>query len=220
MQDSWLEGWLSIPSKQNIRRHGWRKQYVVVSSKKIFFYNSESDKNNAKPILILDLNKVFHVRSVTQGDVIRADAKEIPRIFQIIYAGEGESRKPDESTPPPDLVNREEKSGTVSHKGHELVAISFHMPTTCEVCSKPLWHMFRPPPALECRRCRMKGKQPLPTRSITELSITLTVGSIDHNHYRRLSAHWLQLLQLTRFLTRSLFMIDSVVADMITCIIG
>lgn len=69
----------------------------------------------------------------------------------------GESRKPDESTPPPDLVGREEKPGTVNHKGHELVAISFHMPTTCEVCSKPLWHMFRPPPALECRRCRIKG---------------------------------------------------------------
>ncbi|XP_045022809.1 rho-associated protein kinase 2-like [Daphnia magna] len=108
------------------------------------------------PVLILDLNKVFHVRSVTQGDVIRADAKEIPRILQILYAGEGESRKPDESTPPPDLVGREEKPGTVNHKGHELVAISFHMPTTCEVCSKPLWHMFRPPPALECRRCRIK----------------------------------------------------------------
>ena len=27
--------------------------------------------------------QVFHVRSVTQGDVIRADAKEIPRIFQV-----------------------------------------------------------------------------------------------------------------------------------------
>jgi hypothetical protein len=26
---------------------------------------------------------VFHVRSVTQGDVIRADAKDIPRIFQV-----------------------------------------------------------------------------------------------------------------------------------------
>lgn len=87
--DSWLEGWLFIPSKQNIRRHGWRKQYVVVSSKKIFFYNSENDKQNADPALILDLNKVFHVRSVTQGDVIRADAKEIPRILQILYAGEG-----------------------------------------------------------------------------------------------------------------------------------
>lgn len=26
---------------------------------------------------------MFHVRSVTQGDVIRADAKDIPRIFQV-----------------------------------------------------------------------------------------------------------------------------------------
>lgn len=50
-----LEGWLSIPNKQNIRRHGWRKQYVVVSSRKIIFYNSEADKAKADPALILDL---------------------------------------------------------------------------------------------------------------------------------------------------------------------
>lgn len=50
-----LEGYLSIPNKQNIRRHGWRKQYVVVSSRKIIFYNSEADKAKADPILILDL---------------------------------------------------------------------------------------------------------------------------------------------------------------------
>lgn len=54
-QESILEGWLSIPNKQNIRRHGWKKQYVVVSSKKIIFYNSESDKQNTDPVLILDL---------------------------------------------------------------------------------------------------------------------------------------------------------------------
>lgn len=42
-------------------------------------------------------SKVFHVRSVTQGDVIRADAKDIPRIFQLLYAGEGEARRPGES---------------------------------------------------------------------------------------------------------------------------
>lgn len=83
MQDSRLEGWLSVPNKQNIKRHGWKKQYVVVSSKKIIFYNSENDKQNTDPVLILDLSKVFHVRSVTQGDVIRADAKDIPRIFQV-----------------------------------------------------------------------------------------------------------------------------------------
>lgn len=78
-----LEGWLNVPNKQNIKRHGWKKQYVVVSSKKIIFYNSEHEKLNADPVLILDLSKVFHVRSVTQGDVIRADAKDIPRIFQV-----------------------------------------------------------------------------------------------------------------------------------------
>ena len=38
-------------------------------------------------ILIKNLlySKVFHVRSVTQGDVIRAEAKDIPRIFQVIF---------------------------------------------------------------------------------------------------------------------------------------
>ncbi|KAL1475267.1 hypothetical protein MTO96_037422 [Rhipicephalus appendiculatus] len=78
-----LEGWLSVPQKQNIRRHGWRRQYVVVSSRKILFYNNEAARENADPALVLDLSKLFHVRSVTQGDVIRADAKDIPRIFQV-----------------------------------------------------------------------------------------------------------------------------------------
>ena len=79
-----LEGWLSL-ARQNIRKHGWKRQYVVVSSKKIIFYNTESDKQNSDPELILDLSKLFHVRSVTQGDVIRAEAKDIPRIFQVHY---------------------------------------------------------------------------------------------------------------------------------------
>ena len=53
-----LEGWLQTPSKQNIRRHGWKKLYVVVSKRKIIFFNSEMDKQNSDPTLILDLNKV------------------------------------------------------------------------------------------------------------------------------------------------------------------
>merc|ERR1719412_3395095 len=152
-----LEGWLQTPSKQNIRRHGWKKLYVVVSRRKIIFFNSEMDKQNSDPTLILDLNKVFHVRSVTQGDVIRADAKEIPRIFQILYAGEGESRKPEDNATPPVLADTDQgKVVAVVLKGHEFVAISFHMPASCEMCTKPLWAPFRPPPAVECRRCRMK----------------------------------------------------------------
>ncbi|XP_014362191.2 rho-associated protein kinase 2 [Papilio machaon] len=151
-----LEGWLSVPLKQNIRRHGWRKQYVVVSSKKIIFYNSESDKQNTTdPVMILDLSKVFHVRSVTQGDVIRADAKDIPRIFQLLYAGEGEARRPGDAADAPQ-DSADHTGNTVQHKGHDLVSITYHIPTACEVCTRPLWHMFRPPHAYECRRCRMK----------------------------------------------------------------
>ncbi|XP_046961659.1 rho-associated protein kinase 2 isoform X1 [Vanessa cardui] len=151
-----LEGWLSVPFKQNIRRHGWKKQYVVVSSKKIIFYNTENDKQNTTdPVMILDLSKVFHVRSVTQGDVIRADAKDIPRIFQLLYAGEGEARRPGDAQDQP-ADGADHAGNTVQHKGHDLVSITYHIPTACEVCTRPLWHMFRPPQAYECRRCRMK----------------------------------------------------------------
>ena len=52
--ESRLEGWLSLPNK-NIRKHGWKKQYVVVSSKKILFYENESSKQNADPKLVLDI---------------------------------------------------------------------------------------------------------------------------------------------------------------------
>jgi len=49
------EGWLSVPNKQNIKRYGWKKQYIVVSSKKILFYLSESHKQNNDPVLVLDI---------------------------------------------------------------------------------------------------------------------------------------------------------------------
>lgn len=53
--DHGLEGWLQVPSRQNIRRHGWKKLYVIVSSKKIIFFNSEVERQNADPTLIIDL---------------------------------------------------------------------------------------------------------------------------------------------------------------------
>lgn len=63
----------------------------------------------------VNYSKVFHVRSVTQGDVIRADAKEIPRIFQLLYAGEGEARRPDDQQ---NQVDMSSLRGTgIIHKG-------------------------------------------------------------------------------------------------------
>lgn len=75
-------------------------------------------------------------------------------ILQLLYAGEGEARRPDDgSLSQLELSTlRDDKPATIGLKGHEFVQISYHMPTNCEVCPKPLWHMFRPPPALECRR--------------------------------------------------------------------
>ncbi|XP_058035135.1 rho-associated protein kinase 1 isoform X2 [Ahaetulla prasina] len=150
--ESRIEGWLSIPNKGNIKRYGWKKQYVVVSSRKILFYNDEQDKEQSNPCMVLDIDKLFHVRPVTQGDVYRAETEEIPKIFQILYANEGECRKDLEVEP----VQPAEKTNFLHHKGHEFVPTLYHFPANCEACAKPLWHVFKPPPAVECRRCHVK----------------------------------------------------------------
>ncbi|XP_078072207.1 rho-associated protein kinase 1 [Mustelus asterias] len=147
-----MEGWLSIPNRANIKRYGWKKQYVVVSSRKILFYNDELNKEQSNPSMVLDIDKLFHVRPVTQGDVYRAETGEIPRIFQILYANEGECRKDVEADP----VQSAEKPDFIPHKGHEFILTLYHFPTNCEACAKPLWHVFKPPAALECRRCHVK----------------------------------------------------------------
>ncbi|XP_060770099.1 rho-associated protein kinase 1-like isoform X2 [Neoarius graeffei] len=146
-----LEGWLSLPSK-NTKRFGWDKKYVVMSSKKILFYDSEEDRDQAKPFMILDINKLFHVRPVTQTDVYRADVKEIPRIFQILYANEGESKNQEATIE----LSVAERSAYIPYKGHELVPTLYHFPSNCDACARPLWNVFKPPPALECRRCHVK----------------------------------------------------------------
>lgn len=149
------EGWVSIPNKQNIKRYGWKRQYLVVSNRKIFFYNSDADhKSSSTPSIILEISKLYHVRSVTQGDVIRADAKDIPRIFQILYANEAESINPGEKDK--EEQQSEDRMNAIDYMRHQFIPMHYHMPTNCDSCNKPLWHMFKPPPAVECRRCHMK----------------------------------------------------------------
>ncbi|KAM6915752.1 LOW QUALITY PROTEIN: rho-associated protein kinase 2-like [Xenentodon cancila] len=151
--DSRLEGWISLPTK-NTKRFGWDKKYVVVSSKKILFYNSELDREQANPFMTLDIDKLFHVRPVTQTDVYRAEAREIPRIFQILYANEGESKRDQEVAVEPTPYS--ERPSYISHKGHEFILTLYHFPSSCEACTRPLWNVFKPPPALECHRCHTK----------------------------------------------------------------
>uniref|UniRef100_A0A670Z9R9 Rho-associated protein kinase 2 n=1 Tax=Pseudonaja textilis TaxID=8673 RepID=A0A670Z9R9_PSETE len=150
--ESRLEGWLSLPARNNTKKFGWVKKYIIVSSKKILFYHNEQDKEQSNPYMVLDIDKLFHVRPVTQTDVYRADSKDIPRIFQILYDNEGESKKEQEFP----AETSGEKSNYICHKGHEFIPTLYHFPTNCEACMKPLWNMFKPPPALECRRCHIK----------------------------------------------------------------
>jgi len=35
--------------------------------------------------------KLYHVRAVTQGDVLRVDPNMIPKIFQVLYDSEGQA---------------------------------------------------------------------------------------------------------------------------------
>ncbi|XP_012943125.1 rho-associated protein kinase 2 [Aplysia californica] len=153
--ETYMEGWLAVPNRNNIKKYGWRKQYVVVSSRKVLFYNTENDKQNTDPILVLDIDKLFHVRPVTQGDVYRADAKDIPRIFQILYASEGENRKPEEAGQDA-IAAAADKAGIISYKGHDFVPLNYRTPTSCDACHKTVWHVLHPPPALECKRCHVK----------------------------------------------------------------
>lgn len=144
---------MSVPTK-NTKRFGWDRKYVVVSSKKILLYHSEADREQANPYMTLDIDKLFHVRPVTQTDVYRADPREIPRIFQILYANEGESKREQEVCLEPSVYS--ERPAYKAHKGHELIPTLYHFPSSCDACARPLWHMFKPPPALECRNCHFK----------------------------------------------------------------
>ncbi|XP_076807223.1 rho-associated protein kinase 2-like isoform X1 [Clavelina lepadiformis] len=158
--DQTLKGWLSIPNKTNIKRHGyWKRQFVVVSRKKILFYNSEMDKEGSTPSMVIDLEKLFHVRPVTQAEAIRAKPQEIPTIFQLLYANEGEARRDMEPTPSPalqEIQDHSKHSDEIIHKGHSFIQIVYHLPTNCEACTKALWNVIRPPMAIECQRCRAK----------------------------------------------------------------
>lgn len=50
-----MEGWLAVPAGKKTKGITWKKQFIVVSSKKIFFYNSENDKMAADPIMVIDI---------------------------------------------------------------------------------------------------------------------------------------------------------------------
>lgn len=226
-----LESWLSIPNKRNIKKYGWKKLYVVCFKGKLLFYHSlRENKELQEPYMTIDLDKVYHVRAVTQTDVVRAGTKDVAKIFQILYdvnavSGPGsfnllgiqnEKKTNNQSimfpsgldgSPSMNITNMstsklhnndtivdsvlgslfrgsnglldetpsrlssdtlsvgsndsadKHKDGKIFIKGHKFIDIKYRMPTYCDACSKPLWDIFNPPPAIECLSCHMKIHQ-------------------------------------------------------------
>lgn len=50
-----LELWSWIRAKSDVLFRYYYLQYVVVSSKKILFYNDEQDKEQSNPSMVLDI---------------------------------------------------------------------------------------------------------------------------------------------------------------------
>lgn len=146
------EGWLELPSGKGAK-HGWVKRLVVLcgSQQKLFFYAGEQERKLNKPHMIIDLEKLFHVRKVSPADAFRANQRDIPRMFQIIYGNEGK-------TSSTGLILPNTSLGQNNHN-HKLLPITYRTPGThCDLegCRKSLWSVVQPPPALACQKCTFK----------------------------------------------------------------
>jgi len=166
-----LEGWLSIPERKGKKKIDWKRQYVVVSARKILFYKNDADKKSSAPTMTLDISKLYHVRPVTQSDILRAEARDIPKIFQILYENEAEMKVKE----PEETEDDKPGSMVIPHKGHPFTICYYHTPVNCNVCQKPMWNVFNPPPALECPRCHMKCHK----EHVDMETDTITVCKVD-----------------------------------------
>ncbi|XP_059146852.1 rho-associated protein kinase 1-like [Physella acuta] len=159
--DYHIEGWLEVPARNMQKKHGSKnkkqenkskkqenkKQYIVVNNRNIFFF---------EPVMVLDIDKLFHVRPVTKADVFREDDKDIPKIFQILYASEVVNNKPGEVYPENGTASIDRSSAKIL-KDHDLVPINFHKSIksmSCDACKKKKWLK-----SLECKRCHIKVHQ-------------------------------------------------------------
>lgn len=62
-QDDFFQSWLSIPSRRNnLKKHGWKKVYVVLKKNRLMFFNSLKETPN-DPYMIIDLEYVDILKS-------------------------------------------------------------------------------------------------------------------------------------------------------------
>ncbi|MCP9260054.1 ROCK2 [Dirofilaria immitis] len=125
------------------RRQQWQECFAVFTPSGLFFYLTQNDRQPFQTI---------------QAECQVCWENQLPRIFQILYGTEENSSSRRSSVADLSSLSssREDKLDRALWNRHDLVELTFHMPTNCDLCVKPLSNLLRPPPAFECRRCRMR----------------------------------------------------------------
>ena len=78
-----LSGWIKVPKGGKVKK-GWKRIYLAVSQSKLFTYETLEDFQIENGIMICDLScEIFVARSVSQNELIHANAKDIDMIFKI-----------------------------------------------------------------------------------------------------------------------------------------
>ncbi|KAK6046658.1 phorbol esters/diacylglycerol binding domain protein [Cooperia oncophora] len=149
-------GWVSMkPEKRSAgsRKIKWVNYYAVLNS--VAFQLFPDEKPHSAAVMSIDTRQLCHVRLVTAADVRVADAEQIRRIFHIMF-DDRDSGSTSRNASTNDLSVTSASQKDESWKSHDFQELTFHMSTYCDICSKKLSDLVRPPPAYECKNCRLK----------------------------------------------------------------
>ena len=79
-----LSGFVKVPKGGKVKK-GWKRLFLAVSENQLYSYETVEDFNSAaNGTKICDLTcEIFVARSVSQNELIHANAKDIDMIFKI-----------------------------------------------------------------------------------------------------------------------------------------
>ncbi|TKR93312.1 hypothetical protein L596_007793 [Steinernema carpocapsae] len=145
-----------VRTLQSKRKHCWLPVVFRISENRISVRKENNDVHEA-----VSARNLFHVRRVGAADVRFASETELPTIFQILYRTTNMESTRRELSYPASIFSTVEprnrrRVDSLESRNHHLVELTYHLSTTCDYCKGQLSHWFRPRPALECKRCRMK----------------------------------------------------------------
>ncbi|CAI4222489.1 unnamed protein product [Auanema sp. JU1783] len=154
-----FDGWVSMkPNKAggSRKKKDWIQFFAVLTPINFSLYSETHTGYHHTPHIIIDVIKLCHVRLVTAADV-RAEPEQIARIFHIMYDGADPSTgKASRHASTSDLSSAYSSQKEEDWNCHDFQELTYHMLTYCDVCKNKLSGTLRPPPAYECRNCRLK----------------------------------------------------------------